>query len=80
MILFEWRAIQVWHSLYNSWNRGLASDEEWNQILWIFENIGRRQSVREAWKRYKGGFTHEFQELLDSYLESDRGDDGVPND
>lgn len=71
MVLFEFRAIQAWHSQFNLWRKGLASDEDWNQILWIIKNIGMRQSVRVSWNRFKGAFNSEFQDLVGSYLESE---------
>ncbi len=77
MILFEWRAIQAWHNWFNLRNKGLVSEEEWHQLIWIFEHIGRRQSVQEAWKRFKGGYTQQAQDFFSPYFDSNPRDADV---
>ena len=69
MIIFEWRAIQAWHNWFNLRQKGLVADSQWNELVWHFENIGRRQSVREVWRTFKGGYTEQFQVFMAQYLE-----------
>lgn len=70
IILFEWQAIAGWHNFFNLRQQRLVSDEQWHEVIWVFENIGRRQSVREAWQTFKGGYDKPFQEFMVKYLES----------
>ena len=71
MILFEWRAIQAWHNWFNLRQKNLISDSQWGELIWIFENIGRRQSIQEAWKVFGGSYTQQFQDFMAGYLKSD---------
>ena len=77
IIMFEWQAIAGWHNFFNLRQQRLVTEEQWQEVLWIFENIGRRQAVREAWKIFKGGYSKPFQDFMVQYLESDPilGDD-----
>ena len=76
IILFEWQAIAGWYNFYNLRQQDLVSDEQWREVVWIFENIGRRQAVREAWNTFKGGYDKPFQEFMAQYLESDTEPNG----
>ena len=71
IVMFEWQAIAGWYNFFNLRQQRLVSDEQWHEVVWIFENIGRRQAVREAWKTFKGGYDKPFQDFMAQYLESD---------
>ena len=69
LIMYEWRAIDAWHHAFQSHIRGILPDHQWNKIPWVLESpIGRRQSVREAWRIFRGSYDREFQELMDRHL------------
>ncbi len=71
IVLFEWQAIMAWHNYFNLRQQNLVSDSQWHELTWIVANLGRRQSVQEAWKTYKGGYNKQFQEYMAQYLEPD---------
>ena len=71
IVMFEWQAIAGWHNFFNLRQQRLVSDEQWHEVIWIFENIGRRQAVRQAWQSFKGGYDKPFQEFMAQYLESE---------
>ena len=71
IVMFEWQAIAGWHNFFNLRQQRLVSDEHWREVIWVFENIGRRQAVREAWRTFKGGYDKPFQDFMAQYLESD---------
>ena len=70
VVMLEWQAIAGWYNFFNLRQKHLMSDEQWHEVIWIFENIGRRQAVREAWETFKGGYDKSFQEFMAQYLES----------
>jgi len=65
LIFFERRAIVLWHHLFSLRQQGLYSDEDWYWNEWIIQNIGRRQSVREAWRQFRDSYKKPFQEYID---------------
>ncbi len=65
LLFFERRAITLWNHIFQLRTQGLLPDHSWEEQLWIMQNIGRRQSVREAWQMYKGGYGARFQHHLD---------------
>lgn len=65
LFFFERRAITLWNHIYQLRTQGLLPDHSWQEQSWIMQNIGRRQSVREAWQMYKGGYEAPFQHYLD---------------
>jgi hypothetical protein len=71
IVMFEWQAIVGWYNFFNLRQKNLVSDEQWREVTWIIENIGRRQAVREAWKTFKGGYGQPFQDFMAQYLEQD---------
>ena len=71
LVMFEWQAIAGWHNFFNLRQKHLMSDEQWHEVVWVFENIGQRQAVRAAWATFKGGYDKSFQEFMAQYLESD---------
>jgi hypothetical protein len=68
MIFFEWRAISAWNHHYHMRMKGLVDDHLWSELLWIFENIGQRTTMKEAWKVWRGAYSEEFQSFMDQYL------------
>jgi hypothetical protein len=69
LIFFERRAIVHWHNMFSLRSQGLLSDEDWAELKWTIENLGgRRQSVHEAWKMFRGSFEELYREFLDERL------------
>ena len=65
MVFFERRAITLWHHVFQLRQRDLLPDADWHEHQWIIQNIGRRQSVREAWRTFRGGWEPAFQEFME---------------
>ena len=70
IVLFEWQAITGWYNYYNLYQQKLLSEAKWIEVSSVFEIIGRRQSVREAWEAFKIGYDKPFQDFMAQYLES----------
>lgn len=47
----------------------LIEDHLWIELIWIFENLGKRQAVRESWKIFKGAYDQPYQDFMSQYLE-----------
>ena len=43
----------------------LVPESDWIEMKWIIQNIGRRQSIREAWKVFKDSFQAPFQVFIE---------------
>ena len=69
MILFEWRAISAWNHYFHLHQNNLIEEHLWKELLWVFENIGRRQSVKESWKFFKSAYDEPYQNFMGQYLE-----------
>jgi hypothetical protein len=67
-ILYEWRAISSWNHFFHLREQNLVADSQWSELLWLFQNIGKRGSVVAAWKAYRGAYSAEFRNFMDSYL------------
>ena len=65
LIFFERRAIVLWHHLFSLRQQGLYSDDDWYWNEWVIQNIGRRQSIREAWSQFRDSYKEPFQEYID---------------
>ena len=64
-VFFEYRAIVLWHHVFELRQQKLTSDADWHWSEWVIQNIGRRQAVREAWQVFKNAYDKPFQEYID---------------
>lgn len=69
LVIWEFQAIAAWSNWFNLRQKGLISDAQWAELENTFEVFGQRQSVREAWKTFKPGYTLEFQDYMARYFE-----------
>lgn len=69
LMVWEFQAIAAWSNFFNLRQNGLISDDQWSELVSTFKLFGHRQSVREAWKMFKLGYSQEFQKLMAPYLE-----------
>jgi hypothetical protein len=75
LMFFERRAIVLWHHRFQLRQQSLMPDASWHEQAWIIQNIGRRESVREAWRTFREGFEPAFQEFVDGHFAvADRAD------
>ena len=65
LMFFERRAIVLWHHRFQLHRQHLVPDASWHEQVWIIQNIGRRQAVREAWRAFRGAYDPAFQEFMD---------------
>jgi len=73
-VVTDYNLAELWvkaGSDFNLRQQNLVSDSQWHELTWIVANLGRRQSVQEAWRTYKGGYNKQFQEYMAQYLEPD---------
>ena len=68
-LYWEWQAIAAWSNFFDLRQSGLISDAQWSQLLWQFDALGQRQSVRAAWNAIKRGYVPEFQHFMGQYLD-----------
>lgn len=66
LLLFERRAIILWHHVYQLRQQGLCPDANWQEQVWVIQQIGRRQAIRVAWDTFKGAFETPFQEFVNN--------------
>ena len=79
MLVYERRAIALWHHLFVLRQQKLYADAEWHEAKWMIRNFGQRQANREAWRLVKEAFEKPFQEFVDNQIASaDSGLDGKP--
>ena len=79
MLVYERRAIALWHHLFVLRQQKLYADAEWHEAKWMIRNFGQRQASREAWRLVKEAFEKPFQEFVDNQIASaDSGLDGKP--
>ena len=64
LILFERRALVLWHHIYSLRQQGLYPDSDWHWNEWVIRNIGSRQAVREAWKVFEESFEQSFRDYI----------------
>ena len=64
ILMFERRALDLWHHEFNMRIQGLFPDYKWENQKWLIQNIGRRQSVREAWRVFGEGYEPGYQEFM----------------
>ena len=69
LIIWEFQAIAAWSNWFNLRQKGLISDAQWAELENTFEVFGQRESVREAWKTFKSGYTPEYQSHMAQYFE-----------
>ncbi len=69
LVMFEWQAIAGWYNFFNLRQQNLVSDSQWREVIWVFEHIGRRQAVREAWNIFNVGYYKPFRDFMAQYLE-----------
>jgi hypothetical protein len=65
LLLFERRAIVLWHHRFQLRKQQVVPDASWHEQIWIIQNIGRRQAVREAWRTFRSAYEPDFQEFMD---------------
>ena len=65
MMLFERRALVLWHHRFQLRQQGVLSDVEWHAQRSIVQDMGRRQALREAWRAFGTGFEPAFREYID---------------
>jgi hypothetical protein len=68
IVFYEWRAIEGWHHAFHQWKRGILREPHWNRIVWVMENIGQRQSIREAWRTFRDSYDADFQRFVDGHI------------
>jgi hypothetical protein len=66
MLFFERRAIGLWYHDFQLRSRNLLPDADWHEHMWIIQNVGRRQSIRATWQRFRGAYEPAFQEFMDN--------------
>ena len=70
LVLFEWKALDIWHLSFQQRQAGIMTDTQWDQAIFNLELMGQRQSVREAWEVFRAGYKEEFRTLMDAHLRS----------
>jgi len=69
LIVWEFAAIELWWTNYLARKRGFVSDEYWHHQLELFKIFGNREAVKAAWRLLRPGYSDEFRQLLDGFIE-----------
>ena len=65
LLLFERRAITLWHHNFQLRRQKLLSDATWYYQNQMIRFLAHRQSMREAWSIFRNTFETSFQEYVD---------------
>lgn len=65
LLLFERRAITLWHHNFQLHRQDLLSDATWYYQNQMIQFLARRQAMREAWRIFKITFETSFREYVD---------------
>jgi hypothetical protein len=65
LLLFERRAITLWHHNFQLRRQELLSDATWYYQNQMIRHLSHRQAMREAWNIFKNTFETSFQEYVD---------------
>jgi hypothetical protein len=74
ILMFERRALDLWHHEYNMRIQGLFPDYKWDNQKWLIQNIGRRQSIRAAWNVFGKGYEPAYREFMEEQFAIADGD------
>ena len=66
MLFFERKALSLWYHDFQLHERNLLAEADWQEHTWIIQTIGRRQSIRAAWRVFRGAYEPRFQAFIDS--------------
>lgn len=66
MVFFERKALSLWYHDFQLHERNLLPDADWHEHTWIIRNLGRRQSIRAAWRAFRGAYEPRFQAFIDN--------------
>lgn len=69
LLLFERRAITLWHHNFQLRQQGLLSDATWYYQNQMIQFLCHRQSMREAWSIFKSTFEASFQDYVDDQFQ-----------
>lgn len=73
LLFFERRALLLWHHMYHMYLQNILPRANWNEQLWVIQNVGRRQAIRQAWGVYQSAFEPSFRNFIDEqFASSDR--------
>ena len=65
LILFERRAIVLWHHHFQQHRQNFVSDEMWYYTSGIIQFLSLREAVRVAWSIFRNHYEPSFQEYID---------------
>jgi hypothetical protein len=68
MIVYERRAIALWHHVFVLRKKKSFADSEWHEAKWMIRHFGCRQANRKAWLVCKGAFEKPFQVFIDEQI------------
>jgi hypothetical protein len=68
MMVYERRAIALWHHVFVLRERKLFADAEWHEAKWMIRHFGRRQANRAAWNIIREAFEQSFQDFVDEQI------------
>ena len=70
LIMYEWRAIEAWHHLFEMHQQKILPAAHWDKLTWIVVNLGKREAIQASWVSFRNAYDHEFQKFIDSQLPS----------
>jgi len=70
LVIWEFQALAGWSKYFNLRQQALISDAQWIELVGTFAHFGQRQSVREAWRMFKGIYDQPYRDFMAKYFES----------
>lgn len=68
LMLWEISGFRLWFFLYLARQRGLVTDEFWENLQSSIRRFGKRASVRVAWRDVKQSYDAEFRQWMDEFF------------
>lgn len=68
LLFFERRAVSLWHHIFQLRNKGLYDDSDWETMQLLIRQLGKRESIQEAWRAFRGTYETQFKEFIDAQL------------
>jgi hypothetical protein len=69
LVIWEFQALAGWSKYFNLRQQALISDPQWQELVGTFAHFGRRQSMREAWRMFRGIYGQPYRDFMAPYFE-----------
>jgi hypothetical protein len=69
LVVWEFQALAGWSKYFQLRQRSLITDAQWEEIVGTLGYFGQRQSMREAWRMFRGIYSPGYRQFMAKYFE-----------